>query len=329
MSNPFSHPPGGRFARPDDPLRPWAHPPHRHAYVLVDDMVEMYAAFCRNFGDLGNLDDAGHLVLVTGREDHGKSSLLGGCAAYLQWRGATGAPRRVAKKGESLSAPASRVKVVPLGGLRFETFDDLERYGEVIGYLTNRSMLFSEPARQAGDAAGGYVALSNDLAEGGHYLVVLLPPIDTIQRLNHYMKFARRRIVFLAESSPALLEKLAKKAGDDPRKISAWLSRNLADFPDRYFFHMHVGPLKPEDYWRYVREKLRQASSSVQVDENAVNAFRDQRTDLVSIEQWRDILSEIFDTQDLVKVQSEHFAPYLVNRNPPWNELPEPDGDVV
>ncbi|MCG5214856.1 hypothetical protein [Streptosporangium sp. KLBMP 9127] len=326
--NPFGYPGGGRFVHQGDPLRPWRFPGHRNAYVLVDDMVRMYATFCRNFSDLGDLDHAGHLVLVTGRKNHGKSTLLGGCAAYLQRR-ADLEILRIRAAGGPRPRPLPRVWVITVGGLRFDNADDRERYREVTGYLMNRGVKLSAGSRVAADAAEGYAALSNDLQKYNNYVVVLLPPIDTLQRLSDHMRFARRRIVFLAESSPALLEKLTTTAGDDPRQIGAALPKDLTDFPDRYFFHMHVGPLKPDDYLRYIRQKLRKAKSSVQVDENAVNDFRDQRPDLASIGKWRDILNEIFESADLDRLQHEHFAPYLLNGDQTWKALQRPDGDVV
>ncbi|MEU0520614.1 hypothetical protein [Streptosporangium sp. NPDC006007] len=324
--NPFNH-----AARPlersrDSPLRPWDITAHEECYVAVDDTEDKYMEFCTLFEDLSALQDAGHVILATGGTADGKTSLLNRCAAALQGHGLPVGKEGTDPKSKDDSPVHSTVKIVDLSGLRFPRENDSTLYQEVLNTLVSRGMKFSSSTE---DTATGYAALSSDLGDMGNYLVVLLPPADTVERVRNYLRFARNRIVFMTESSRGLLDTISRHTRGRPEHFADFLDEQVGRYPDRYLFHMHVGPLKPDDYWKYVKERVEKTPESPRINEELIKVVRDRRSDVTSIGQWRKILFEVFSRNRMDTVDETHFEPYLLFGAPLWKQFMEPEDGAV
>jgi hypothetical protein len=337
--NPFRHP-SALEERPDEPLRAWSdwdtHPDDLRFYTLVDDLRTVFGNFRERFKDLAWLDRRGFLVLATGQESNGKTTLLGNCAAYLQKRGV---PRSADVAVTNLTDDMwvdSSVKVADISGLSLQWNSthgadmDMYFFKEVLSYLRNRGMLFPDRCHSAAGPDAGYGALREELGDGSMYLVVLLPPLDTVEQVRTYLHLAGNRIVFLAESSPLLLATLERQTIRMRQDFGTYLYRALRNPPDRFFYHMHIGPLRDGDYWRYAARQLRRVEPPVLIKEEVVREVREHRPDSLSIGQWRGVLRQIFDKRPgLQEVLYQHFADELDFMNPAaWRELEDPEGHV-
>lgn len=357
MSNPFIHP-SAPAERPDDPLRGWTDsdtdPGDLRFYTLVDDLESVFGGFRKRFRGLETLDRRGFLVLATGYESYGKTSLLGNCAAYLQ---KCGLPRGVDAARSQAAGDIwwdSSVKVVDISGLSLQQNAargaDAEMYlfKEVLLYLRNRGVQLPDKCDSVADAASGYRALVEALGDDG-YLVVLLPPVDTVDQVVTFLHLVGNKIVFLAESSSLLLAALERQVNFErqaaPERqvtpeqqaarlrqdIAKYLYRNIKNPPDRFFYHMHIGPMREEDYWRYADRQLRRMKPPVQITEAVVRQVREHRSDSLSIGQWRGVLRQIFDNRPgLTEVQYSHFVDEFGLTNlTVWQQLEEAEGQVL
>jgi hypothetical protein len=191
-------------------------------------------------------------------------------------------------------------------------------------------MKFPDSCHSAAGADAGYGALSEELGDGSMYLVVLLPPLDTIEQLRTYLHLAGNRIVFLAESSPLLRATLERRTIQTQQNFSKYLYNILRNPPDRSFYHMHIGPLRDDDYWRYVARQLRRMDPPVLIEEEVVRKVREHRPDSLSIGQWRGVLCQIFDKKpDLTELVYQHFADeFSLTNLAVWEQLEDPEGHV-
>lgn len=325
--------------RPDEPLRGWVdsdtNPGDLRFYTLVDDLGRVFGEFRKRFRDLKRLDRRGFLVLATGRESDGKTTLLGNCAAYLQ---KCGMPRGVDVARSQVADGVwmdSSVKVVDISGLSLQQNAargvDAEMYifKEVLLYLRNRGVRLSDLCDSATDPGTGYRVLGEALGDD-MYLVVLLPPMDTVEQVRTYLHLAGNRIVFLAESSSLLLATLERQAAQLRQDLGTYLYRIIRNPPDRFFYHMHIGPMREEDYWRYADRQLRRMKPPVLITKAVVQEVREHRPDRLSIGQWRGVLRQIFDNRPgLTVVQYHHFADEFGLTNlAVWQQLEDPEGQA-
>ncbi|GII92017.1 hypothetical protein [Sinosporangium siamense] len=80
---PFCAPP---IVHSSKALCPWVDETHEALYVDVDDVFNSFDAFTRAFGELGNIEVHGHVVLVTGSDGCGKTALVNKCVSWLHRR---------------------------------------------------------------------------------------------------------------------------------------------------------------------------------------------------------------------------------------------------
>lgn len=229
--NPFSIP---GEANPVAPLKPWRHPEHDDYYVPIDHTHEAFSQFQDEMGDLCSLLVHGRLVVVSGQEGCGKTALVNRCAKWLR---------------DGLASVGVYVLIFDLTlECRLEHAVD-ERMSHICRRLTDElkiRQVLTEPQLKdltgyQGKPDAVYPYLSSVL-EPSVSIAVLLPPTELVNELVRYASLVRPKIVFFAERSSV----------DGIAAHRAEITRLLSMPP----VELDVGPLRPEDAWRFASDRL-------------------------------------------------------------------------
>jgi hypothetical protein len=228
-TNPFAVP---GLMRDVDPLNPVRHDRHVAFYVPVDHTETAFRQFQAQFEDPAHLVDLGRLVVVTGDRGCGKTALVNRCAHWLR---------------EWLVPAGLHGQVIDLTREARENQSMVERRARVSAALVDRlyeqRLLVSEVVREMrGEPDDVYRNLAGCLTPGLVPIVLLPRSADLTEELVGYATDARRRIVFVGETSYGLSEERRQRidqAGEAPA------------------VHLAVSRLGARDASRFAEERLR------------------------------------------------------------------------
>lgn len=243
VRNPY-HIPG--MEAPDDPLCPYLHD-HEKYYVKVDGTQDEFDRFQRSIGPLSGFRAHGRLVVVTGKDGCGKTSLINRCAAWLS--------QQLGGQAQIFPLAAS---TLPHMSLRVRMEQVLE---DLIYQLSSETSVVSEmhvqeldrrlnelrdrvPQKDEDHHAGietVYKYLLRALPSG-QVGIIILPRSELGQEIASYVGLARLpRLVFFAES----------RYGDDARR-SVRTGRQGEGRPP---LMLEVGPLNRDDGWIFANAR--------------------------------------------------------------------------
>jgi energy-coupling factor transporter ATP-binding protein EcfA2 len=273
MRNPFGLP--GLDGEPSRPLCPWDEPRDDVYYVAVDSTQEQFDAFQLKLGDPANLTRKGRLVLVTGHQGCGKTSLVNRCARWAH---------------ERLASSGIRGEIVDLTADGTESQSVEKRMATVCGRLIDelayRKRLSADAVadlRTAQDQLDiTYPKLKNVLAETEVVVIILLPPSGELRdEIVNYAKLARARILLFAESSY-------------PEVASACKAQLR---PADAVIYLAVSPITLDDGWRFVSDRLAKNPQDVapQINEATVRSIVAESRRAMSIKELSLILHRVFD----------------------------------
>ncbi|WBB77392.1 hypothetical protein O7606_13925 [Micromonospora sp. WMMD882] len=224
-ANPFKVP---GLMRDDDPLNPVKHGRHESFYVPVDNSEAAFEQCVRAFQDPSHLDDMGRLVLVAGHRGCGKSALVNRCAHWLR-----GQLAKAGLHGEVIDATKERREPEPMADRRARVCAAL------MEHLYANQLLVSDGAYQARtDPDAAYRTLASCLTPNLVPIVLLPPATDVPDELVTYAADARKKIIFLAETSYEVPQRQIDRAGPAPA------------------VHLAVGPLGERDAGRFAEARL-------------------------------------------------------------------------
>ncbi|MFD0475006.1 hypothetical protein ACFQ0B_47225 [Nonomuraea thailandensis] len=262
-------------------------------------------AFRRHYARQDAPAKNGHLILVTGQEKHGKTSLLGWCAAYLRRKGA---PRDHHRRHLTVQSAIDSVLFADLSPFTFDSADDRVRFQKLVQILQAGGTRLPLDISSTRESEDHYRVLAHYMQKGlDCHLLIQLPPMDTMEQIRSHLWNAWPGITFLAETSPILYADLEKNTGGEPKELSTYLYEKVQDTAFSTFMHLHAGPLQDDEFVSYVRERLRISNCTVHVDDDLISEFHEHRRDIVGIGHWRSIFREIFDLPNLTALEREHF----------------------
>ncbi len=273
--NPYL-PPGQEEATANDHvamLRPWRNRLHHDFYVVLAAVAESHERFRGRFRDPNVVLEQGQLITVTGARGTGKSALLHRFAGLLAYsspkysRGdpadvSGGLPGRLDGQMPLIAdlSEAHALNVVPQDATPLDEGRTKEQniYEAVIADLKSQRKLTEAEAdrlrtdaiiidqRCRADVPRGYEKLADALEDKNAVLVVLLPPIDKVGELNFYLRMARKRLVFMAESVA-----LADRAD---------LASMVKGMHYSAFTHLRTGMLTAADIRRFIAARQNRAA---------------------------------------------------------------------
>lgn len=221
------------LARPDGPLCPFQVPDHEKYYVSVDNTEDAYRKFQQEIGDPHLLSTEGRLVVVSGPQRCGKSSLINRCAAWLLCE---------LEKVDLAGAIFSLTDVVPTN----RSVDDriLQVFDSMIDDLRRRKLM-EDPdlnvlttRRNNLDLAFRYLSTNLDKDQ---VLIILLPSADLVKEAVKYAELSRGKIVFFSETA----------YGDSVR--IHWPNIHKASRMPPIL--LEVGPLEENDGWVFAKAR--------------------------------------------------------------------------
>ncbi|MFD2420161.1 hypothetical protein [Amycolatopsis pigmentata] len=242
VKNPY-HIPG--MEAPDDPLCPYLYD-HEKYYVKVDSTQDEFDRFQRSIGPLGGFRAHGRLVVVTGKDGCGKTSLINRCAAWLS-----------GQLGDRAQIFPLAASTLPHMSLRVRMEQVLE---DLIYHLSSETSVVSEmhvqeldrrlnelrdrlPQKDEDHHAGietVYKYLLRALPSG-QVGIIILPRSELGREIASYVGLARLpRLVFFAES----------RYGDDVRR-----SVQAGQGEGRPPLMLEVGPLNRDDGWLFANAR--------------------------------------------------------------------------
>lgn len=224
------------LTRPNGPLCPFNVPDHEKYYVPVDNTQKAFEQFQEQIsGDLRLLSTEGRLVVVSGEEHCGKTTLINRCAAWLQGRlkdaGLQGHIFPLADEGTDNSSVDTRIIHV------FDfMIDDLRR----LRLLGEDQLTELADRRDNLDRAFRYLS---DILDNNRVLIVLLPPSKDLIKAEvvKYANFSRGKIVFFAESTSVDIVRRHWRSMQNAGRVSPIL--------------LKVGPLNENDGWLFADKR--------------------------------------------------------------------------
>lgn len=189
--NPFSIPGAGSIPAP--PLCPWGEgtSAHEDYYVAVDNAQAAYEQFTAVLDTSPDLGRIGWLVLVTGAEGCGKTSLVNRCVNGLR--------THLAERSINLTiAPADPNPTGSTGQRMEKVCQSVIDLPKVAGLLPADLVTWLD--EHCGDPARFYRRLSSALP-ANRVLAVLLPPSELTEEVHQYLMLCPSKIVFFAESA--------------------------------------------------------------------------------------------------------------------------------
>lgn len=236
VPNPFAVP---GLHRDVDPLNPVRHDGHVSFYVPVDNTETAFRQFQVQFHDPSHLVDTGRLVVVTGDRGCGKTALVNRCAHWLKHQLAT-----VGLHGEVVDVTREARENQPISERRLRVCTAL------VDKMYEQRWCVSELYRDMRDRPDdAYRNLAGYLT-AGLVLIVLLPrSADLTEELVSYAADARRRIVFIGETSYGLPDERRHRldhTGDAPAvhlTVSALGKRDASRFAEERLGRLPAGTL--------------------------------------------------------------------------------------
>ncbi|WP_405886995.1 ATP-binding protein [Streptomyces longwoodensis] len=257
MLNPFTIP--GRSGADGRPLCPWDTSEHEHYYAPVDHAPQAYSHFTSYLQGNGDFTKAGKVVLITGPEGSGKTSLMHRCAWSAQQHFTSRPNPPLAGiidlttdglVGLDIAARARHICSRLNDELRFQHALDDTGYDEL--------------EKRAEDPPKFYPYLSRLLKDRGTAVIILMPPSEVAEEIYAYNGYAQGMFVFFCESSYATVSEIeTKPVGLKP------------------ILHLEVDVLDETDGWAFVQHRLARASSIgtpyPSITESAIREFMKTR----------------------------------------------------
>jgi len=269
MSNPFVVDPNGL---PHRPLRPWDRPADDDFYVPMDSTQEQFDQFCEEFANPAGLLTAGRIVLVTGDQGCGKTSLIHRCACWIR---------------DELGKKDIRGEIIDLTQDGADNLPIETRMQMVCSRLIDEMGL----AELLSDAASRLLAPMRDQPRrvypqlrrvlGSAVVIVLLPAsADLTDEVVEYTKLAREKILFFAESS-----------------YDGVAHACQARLPAAPVIYLAVGKIAISDGWAFVDNRLAHSGHSgvPEIDEATVRRMVQDSGIRMSITGLERILSGVFE----------------------------------
>lgn len=270
---------------PTEPLCPWREPKHQEYYVDVDATQREFEKFEREIAPFTWVEKSGRLVIVSGEDDCGKTSLVHRCAdfvdATLNRHGHHRAGDFIIDLGEyPYSSEARGSSPARVAELAEEVYAELLKKGKA----TWPTVRF-DGSRRPDHAA--YRIITQFARRIGRTIIVILPPvIDFIDELREYRYLAKANpsVVFFAESP-------------DTSAIEDFLRHK--DASGGVIISLRVGPIVEGDGWRFASHRIERCHDvAVSISEADLNAMvhglmsRDRKISVGSLSKFLNQASE-------------------------------------
>lgn len=278
---------------PGWPLVPWSVRGHDELFALVDDLAAQIRRF-REEGPqrkvlLDTEDATGHLVVVSGGDGSGKTSLIHYCVHDLVRRLAPGHREDAPAEPWGVVSLPPDVKVVDVAGKRNDDDSISRRDGQVLGVreinrniyeealdILRRDPVFRRSSEEAGHQALNsaelqdcYKGLSRLLVDLGWTAIIIVPNIpwrdgDLTRRfLRACANYSRPGVVFFVEITNTTLRQLL---------IDEFGRRGKS-----HITHLAIGALRDADCSKFIEKRLNAVAGNLyqfRVTDEAVHSLR-------------------------------------------------------
>ncbi|GAA4227585.1 hypothetical protein GCM10022254_15640 [Actinomadura meridiana] len=209
----------------------------RKCHVDVDGTQACFDRFAQVLGTLGNLQDRGLFVAVSGPSSSGKTSLINRCAdlaaRVLDKAGARVMPVPLTGIGQGPGVTADERAFMVAERLRTkvegnQSVFDPEVYQAPRSYGTGRSLYPEDFTRAVSDAV-----------RDGAVLIVRTPRTDRAIEVQHYWSGTSRKLLIFAETTLRDLPGVPDQPQDEARPL-----------------HLRVGLLNPGDAAEFARTRI-------------------------------------------------------------------------
>jgi hypothetical protein len=292
--NPFQIP--ERTLEEPGPLNPWQVPQHNDYYASVDHADQAYRSFLDKYQQW-NIAVSGGMVLVSGHDGCGKTSLIHRCACKIK-SGATQIEivDRSHERLDGLTA-AGKCEEVVRALLR-----QMQRLEGFLGQrdIQNLPTLPSKP--EEADIRHGVEDIAEALKASKRVLVIVPPKLELSSELRTYVRvFARPRVVLLMETNQ--------------QDLAEFVERWNSDSANKKIVNLSVGPLEVEHAWIFLESRFKQTSGdgAPRFEQNAVTKYMQNRSQSarVSVRELERVCLKVFENavqQSKIKVEYEDFA---------------------
>ncbi|MGW3105273.1 hypothetical protein [Streptomyces sp. NPDC001100] len=256
MLNPFTLP--DRSRTDGRPLCPWETAEHADLYVPVDHSQEAFFSYKEELQADFDFTKSGKLVLITGPQGCGKTSLMHRCA----WE--------TREFLTPMPSPA-KIEIIDLTSDGLLGIDTQARIRHICRRIHDELHLrrafddrtYEELEKRNDEPAQFYPYLSRLLARAGLVIILLLPPSELVEEVRSYSSYTQKMLVFFCESS---------------YEAVAAIEPNPAAKP---ITHLMLDVLDESDGWNFVNSRIaRTATQSAHcpvTDEATVLKFMQTR----------------------------------------------------